>query len=65
MSIQSMRIGDIIISTGGKGYHVAEIHWDHVMARSDDVRKRKLRRFEADRLFCVDHDDGLWQETIN
>ena len=65
MYIDGMRLGDTIISVEGRGYIVTERHRDHVMARPDDIRQRKERRFDGDRLFCVDHDDGLWQETIN
>lgn len=64
MSLRDMRIGDTIIDTDGRTYEVEEKGLDKVKARSTDPPKR-LKTFRAERLFCVDFDDGLWQETIN
>ncbi len=62
--IDSMRKGDIIIGIDARSYQVEEVDFDEAVAHDLD-RPLRTKRFKADRLFCVDHDDGLWQETIN
>jgi hypothetical protein len=64
MSIRDMRTGDTIIGTDGRTYEVEEKEHDRVKARATDPPKR-LKTFRDDELFCVDFDDGLWQQTIN
>jgi len=61
MSIRSMRLGDTIVSTRGEAFEVEEKDYDRVKARRVTAPHR-LRTFHAERLECVDHDDGLWQE---
>ena len=63
MSIRDMRNGDTIIGKDMTStYTVEEKLDDRVRARSDDPPKR-LKTFYDDELFCVDFDDGLWQQT--
>lgn len=66
MSIHCMRVGDTII--GADMLHTYTVVQKdsprgRVKARSDDP-PRRLKTFKADDLFCVDQDDGLWQETV-
>jgi hypothetical protein len=62
MSIRSMRTGDTIIGADGRTYEVEEKGHDKVKARGTNPPKR-LKTFKAADLFCVDLDDGLWQQT--
>lgn len=64
MSIRDMRIGDTIISAEGDFYEVIEKDFDSAKAKLTSGRGKK-RTFKSDKLFCVDFDDGIWQETIN
>ena len=64
MSIRCMRVGDTIIGADMLStYTVEEKDHDSVKARRTEKPKR-LKTFNADDLFCVDQDDGLWQETV-
>lgn len=69
MSIQNIRIGDTVISEDGDYFEVIEKDWDFVKAKPVSLTPRRLhrktRKFKHEKLFCVDLDDGLWQETIN
>lgn len=58
-----MRIGDTIIGKEGFYYTVEEKLGDKVKARKNDHADQSLKTFHEDELFCVDHDDGLWQQT--
>lgn len=65
MSIRNMREGDTIIPAEGHWYYEVEEHeGETVTAISTDGRSTR-RTFQANRLECVDQDDGLWQEMIN
>jgi hypothetical protein len=64
MSIQDMRIGDTIFSVDGTVYKVVKKFGDKVKARAVDPPKL-LKTFRDEKLFCVDFDDGLWQEIVN
>ena len=64
MSIRDMRIGDTIIGTDGRVYTVEKKDHDRVKARAQEPPKR-LKAFRDEGLFCVDFDDGLWQQTVN
>ena len=57
-----MRVNDIIISADGRGYDVEKIDIDQVKARAQGPHGR-LKTFDAERLFCIDHNQGLYQET--
>lgn len=64
MSIRCMRVGDTIIGADMLStYTVEEKDHDSVKARRAEKPKR-LKTFNAEDLFCVDLDDGLWQETV-
>lgn len=65
MSIRDMRAGDTIIPASGMVAYEAEDvdrFAGRVKARRIDGKGRP-KTFRAERLFCVDFDDGLWQET--
>lgn len=62
MSIRGMRVGDTIIGVDMQSTYTVEEKDDvTVKARSDDP-PRRLKKFKAEDLMCVDADDGLWQE---
>lgn len=61
-----MRTGDTICGADGRMWYVDEVGWDScVGAELDSNRpkaKRRKKTFSADKLECVDQDDGIWQE---
>jgi hypothetical protein len=61
MSLQYMRIGDTIIGADARTYKVEVKSFDKVKAREVDP-PRRLKTFREGDVFCVDFDDGLWQE---
>lgn len=63
MSIRDMRTGDTIIGKDGHTYTVESKGHDRVRARRHDPANASLKTFHDDELFCVDFDDGLWQQT--
>lgn len=63
MSIRDMRTGDTIIGRDGHTYTVESKQTDRVKARGNEPRNTRLKTFHEDELFCVDFDDGLWQQT--
>lgn len=67
-TLDKMRIGDTILSIHGHPYEVVRIDADSVrgtLLPGPGLRAGQAKTFKADRLFCVDHHQGLWQETIN
>jgi hypothetical protein len=58
-----MRIGDTIIGKDCHEYTVEEKFGDKVKARRHSTVNAGLKTFHDDELFCVDFDDGLWQQT--
>jgi hypothetical protein len=63
MSIRDMRIGDTIIGNNGKQYRVEVKSYDRVKAREIDLPRRLKTFTDEDDIFCVDFDDGIWQQT--
>ncbi len=61
MSLEGIRIGDTIIGADGSYYEVEVKSFDKVKARSVNP-PRRLKTFRGGDVFCVDADDGLWQE---
>lgn len=61
MSLRDMRIGDTIIGADGNCYTVETKSFDKVKARLVNP-PRRLKTFREGDVFCVDFDDGLWQE---
>lgn len=66
MSLRYMRVGDTIIGADMLHTYTVEKKDElkgHVKARATEP-PRRLKTFKDEDLFCVDHDDGLWQETV-
>ena len=63
MSIRDIRIGDTIISADGSFYQVEVKSFDKLKAREKDPPRRQRTFTAADDIFCVDFDDGIWQEV--
>jgi hypothetical protein len=62
MSLRDIRIGDTIIGADMATTYIVEVKsFDKVKARSTDPLRR-LKTFRDEDVFCVDLDDGLWQE---
>jgi hypothetical protein len=62
MSIRDMRVGDTIIGKDGHYFTVESKGHDRVKARRHSQTDATTKTFHEDELFCVDFDDGLWQQ---
>lgn len=57
----NIRTGDVIISKNGLAYEVDEVGHEAIRAIAIEPPRRR-RSFTLADLFCVDANDGLWQE---
>jgi len=60
--MMNIRTGDTVFSKHGIAYEVEEIGLQSVDCFEID-RPNRHKSFDHGDLFCVDADDGLWQET--
>ncbi|HEY0545293.1 MAG TPA: hypothetical protein VGC91_07965 [Pyrinomonadaceae bacterium] len=62
MSVRDIRIGDTIIGNDGRVYRAEDRDDDGIIAE-DQYSGYQKTFTDADDIFCVDRDDGIWQEV--